>query len=141
MRARNWATAVYDAEEVLGLRWRWPFLELADMISMWDAIRTSPAWPEGHWPLEFVREHQWRKDSGISRARGTWRYHVGSGSACGGALIHEAPHMVGWRRLKPHNDTYLRIWLALWKQEARTVVYNAILEQLRKGGVPVEEFV
>jgi hypothetical protein len=140
-RVRNWANVVYDAEEALALRWRWPFLELADMISMWEALRVSQAFPKGEWPLEFSRLHQWRQESGIIRLRGRWGYQVGSGSACGGALIHEVSHLPGWRRQKPHNDTFLRTWLALWKQEARTVVFNAIVSQLRQGGVPVEEFV
>ncbi|MFA5808737.1 MAG: hypothetical protein WC935_00185 [Thermoleophilia bacterium] len=145
MRARDWVSAIYDTEEILGLYWRWPFVDMADMIATWDAIKASPAWleyaGEGPWPLEFHREHRWRVDTGIRRIRGTWVFDVGVGMACGGTLLHEVGHIPGWRRSKPHGDGFLRLWLALWKQEARTITWNAIVEQLRKGGVPVEEFV
>jgi len=145
MRSRNWTTAIYDTEDLLALYWRWPFVDVADMIAMWDTIRSSSVWidiaGEGPWPLEFRREHKWEADPGIRRIRGTWVYDIGVGMACGGTLIHEVPHMRNWRATKPHTDIYLRLWMALWKWQVRTPTWHAIVDQLRKGGVPVEEFV
>ena len=141
MRARNWANAVYNTEDVLGLYWRWPFVDLADMIAMWEGIKSWSEWPDGEWPLEFHRENRWAADSGIRRARGTWVYDVGVGMACGGTLIHEICHMPNWRAAKPHGDIFLRHWMRIWRHQARKPTWDAICDQLNRGGVPLEEFV
>lgn len=145
MKARNWATPIYDTEDALGLWWRWPFLDLADAIAMWNAIQTADHWKaavgDQYFPLEFRREHKWEADSGIRRARGTFVYDMGVGMSCGGVFLHESCHMAYWTAKRHHGDRFLRLWLGLWKDFSRTPTFNAICDQLRKGGVPVEEFV
>lgn len=144
MRARNWASVIYDTEDKLALWWRWPFIDLADAIAMWEEIKTTDTWikhaGDGSYPLEFRREHRWKQDSGIRRGRGTFIYDAGVGMSCGGIFLHESCHMLHWRASKPHGNLFLTTWVGLWKEFCRKPTFDAICDQLRQGGVPLEKF-